>query len=170
MKKGITLEITEKALQWTKESGIRTNGYFLFGFPTETIEEIKQTMAFAKKLDLDIFQCTLFTPFPNLPFSEEVEEYGTLQTEKWGDMNIFNPVFVNKDITPEQLERFKRKAWRQFYFRPKIQLRLLRMVLSNPVMLKYYIMAALEFVRFTLFSTSKDKSGVRALTKPSPQE
>jgi len=168
MKKGATLEIIQKAIRWTKEAGIRTNGYFLFGFPTETEEEIKATIAFSRSLDLDIFQCTLFTPFPNLPFSKEVDAYGTLQTDKWADMNIFNPVFVNKGLTPELLEKYKKKAMRQFYFRPHIQLLMLRMILSSPIMLKFYLMAAFEFVRFTVFSRLRENSIISSLRERSP--
>ena len=155
MKKGVTLDLIRRALTWTKEAGIRTNGYFLFGFPTETVEEMEQTIAFSKSLGLDILQCTLFTPFPSLPFSKEVTKYGELQSSDWSEMNIFTPVFVSEGLSPEILERYKRKAWREFYFRPRVQLNLIRMVLGNPMMIGHYLKTALQFVRFVVLPRQK---------------
>lgn len=160
MRKGTTLETIRRALRWTWEAGIRTNGYFIFGFPTETEQEIVQTVKFAKSLDLDIFQCTLFTPFPNTAVSGEIQKYGRLESSNWSDMSIFNPVFVTEGLSSEKLETFKRKAMRSFYFRPRVQWGILRMVLENPVMLSHYVRTFREFLRFTVLQKGKRSHGL----------
>lgn len=151
MRKGTSLPLIRTVLRWTREAGIRTNGYFLFGFPTETEEEMHQSIEFAKSLDLDIFQCTLFTPFPTIPFAGEIGAYGSIKASNWGEMNIFNPVFVSDGLSPEKLEHYKRKAWREFYLRPKVQLNLIRMLLRDPDMVPHYLRTAVEFVSFVFF-------------------
>lgn len=62
-------------------------------------------------------------------------------------MNIFNPVFVTKGLSPEKLEQYKRRAWREFYLKLRVQLNLMCMLLKNPVIARYYVRSALEFVR-----------------------
>lgn len=168
MRKGTSLALIRQALKWTREAGIRTNGYFLFGFPTETEEELKQTISLAKSLDLDIFQCTLFTPFPTIPFATEIGKYGSLKTSEWGEMNIFNPIFVSYGFSPEKLERYKRKALREFYLRPKVQLNLFRMLADNPTMIPPYLQTAVDFVAFALVPSKKAPMSRRDVSpKPS---
>jgi len=166
MRKGTTLGLIDRAMRWTKEAGIRTNGYFLLGFPTETKEEIEETIRFAKRLPLDIFQCTLFTPFPSLPFSKEVEKFGKWQSKEWSDLNIFNPVFVTGELTADELEYFKRKAWREFYFRPGIQLNLLFMLWRHPAVIGHYLRTALGFAKFVFSRLDRGHGFVAGLPKP----
>ena len=42
--KNITKELVNKAVQITKDAGIRTRGYFVFGLPGETKETLKESI------------------------------------------------------------------------------------------------------------------------------
>ena len=42
------------SLAWAREAGIKNWGYFIIGLPGETVETIKETIAFSKALPLDI--------------------------------------------------------------------------------------------------------------------
>jgi anaerobic magnesium-protoporphyrin IX monomethyl ester cyclase len=50
MKKGITADIARQAVEWTHEAGINPGANFLAGFPSETVETIKQTENFVLPL------------------------------------------------------------------------------------------------------------------------
>lgn len=49
MKKGFTVEEAEKCLRETSQRGIKTIVFFLFGFPTETLENIQESINFYKR-------------------------------------------------------------------------------------------------------------------------
>lgn len=119
LKKEITLRKIEKALKWTKEAGIRSRGYFMIGVPRETKETIEMTIDFAKRIDLDDFHISFFSPYPGTELYKRVEKYGTFY-EEWPKMNGWFPVFIPKGLTQGELERYQKIAFKEFYLRPKI--------------------------------------------------
>ena len=62
MKKSITLDQVRNAVRWTKEAGIHVSGYFMIGMLDETKETIRETIAFAKELELDFYGFSITTP------------------------------------------------------------------------------------------------------------
>jgi anaerobic magnesium-protoporphyrin IX monomethyl ester cyclase len=54
--KGITLEQVEKTIAMSKGAGIQNLGFFLIGVPGETKQSVRETLDFAKKLDLEYVQ------------------------------------------------------------------------------------------------------------------
>ncbi len=129
IKKGINLEQITRAVRWTRETGIRVRGYFMLGNPGDTRETIMKTIAFAKRLGVDDFQLTYFTPFPGSEAFQDAEKYGTF-TKDYRRMTTWFPVFIPETLTQKTLERYYRKAFREFYLRPKIIWSYLKMVRS----------------------------------------
>lgn len=119
IKKGTKLEHIEKAIKWTKKAGIRTRGFFMMGYPTETEESIRETIDFAKRIPVDDFQITFFTPLPGSEAHAIVKNYGEFDYD-WSKMSMWEPIFIPKGLTKEKLIKFQKMAFREFYFRPKI--------------------------------------------------
>lgn len=82
--KGITLEQIRKTIYLTKSKGIQALGFFLVGAPGETRDTFKQTLRFAKELDLDYVQFSkcLAKPLTSL-WKEMVEETGKDYWRNW---------------------------------------------------------------------------------------
>jgi len=53
-RKGVTKDMVRNAVKIAKSVGFKIWGYFLFGLPGDTDETMKETIEFAKELDLDI--------------------------------------------------------------------------------------------------------------------
>lgn len=119
MAKHITLEKVEKALRWTKEAGIETRGNFIFGYFGETKDTLEETIRYALKVDLDYFQQSFLTPFPGSEIYFLADQYGQFDKDL-EKMNNLTINFVPHGFTKEELERYSIKAFRAFYFRPKI--------------------------------------------------
>lgn len=130
IRKGITLEQITQAAVWTHGAGIRTRGFFMIGHPTETEESIRETIDLAKSIPIDDFQITFFTPFPGSEIHQEIERYGSFDGQ-WQRMNMWEPLFVPKDLTREQLIYWQRRAFREFYLRPRTIWRYARLM-RNP--------------------------------------
>jgi len=65
--KGITIEQTVQTIHLCKEVGMKALGFIIIGAPGETKETIKQTVKFAKKLDLEYVQFSKLTAKPLTP-------------------------------------------------------------------------------------------------------
>ena len=78
IKKNITLKEIRKAVKLCREVGIKTKSYFMLGFPTETKEEIQETIKFASELNSDI---TCFVTVKAYPGTELYRMLGNKR--KW---------------------------------------------------------------------------------------
>jgi len=147
-KKGITLSRIEEAVSETKKAGIRVTGYFILGHPLETEKTIRETIDFAKKLRLDDFLLSYMVPYPGSYLYEIAAQYGDFQKD-WRTMNQWNLNFIPRDLSREKMEYYFQKAFKEFYFRPRILyshiLRALR-----PKYVKRYLKEGLNVMKFIL--------------------
>lgn len=125
--KGESLETIEKAIGLIKEVGFSLNGFFILGLPTEEIEDIKQTIRFACRVNLDRAWFNIFTPYPgSFYFKEWIERRQVDPTRiDWSKFNSNTPVGASK-IPSRVLERYAKIAFLRFYARPRIILSYIR--------------------------------------------
>jgi len=117
--KGIDLQRVEDALRWSKAAGIRNWGYFIIGLPGETEETIEQTIAFSRRLPLDLALFHIAVPYPGTPFWFEALEQGWLRVERWEDFDMYNSTVVEyPELSAAQIERAARRAARAWSLRP----------------------------------------------------
>lgn len=64
LNKGITVEQTRRVFGWCRELGIRTAASFVVGAPTETEDELEQTVLFSKEIQPDIAWLNVFAGLP----------------------------------------------------------------------------------------------------------
>lgn len=62
--KGITVEQVRKAAEILRRNKMYWSGFFMFGFPTETENEIFDTINFLKELKPNWANISIFTPYP----------------------------------------------------------------------------------------------------------
>ena len=119
MKKGITLEDAENAIKACKSANLKSIAYFIYGLPGESKKTIQDTRRFAKKLDPDIAQFFVATPFPGTEFYEMARENGWLTTEDWSKyLHGEGSVISYPDLSASELIDEKNYSYRAFYFRP----------------------------------------------------
>lgn len=147
LKKDVKLEKIQKTLEWTREAGIRSKGYFMIGIPGDTKETIEQTITFSKKIELDDFQVTFCTPFPGTELYGIAEHYGDFE-DKWEKMNMWDIVFVPKGLSKKDLTIFSKRAFSEFYFRPRVIFSYIKMVFNNPLFIKYLMIDFFYFIKF----------------------
>lgn len=119
IRKRETLEQIGQAVRWTKEAGIRTKGFLMFGNPLETEETLKKTVEFAKKLDLDDFHVSYLSPMPGCELYGDAEKYGAFDRD-WKRLTGWHPVFVPYGVTKDMMEKYRKKIYLEFYLRPRI--------------------------------------------------
>jgi len=123
--KEITLEQVEKAVRSSHEVGLQTTGYFMIGSPGESPDTIRQTIRFAKKLELDFAQFSVTTPFPGTKLYDQYTDERKESDIPWesfvyaGTGSEVTPVFESELLSRDEIIRWTKLAYREFYLRPK---------------------------------------------------
>jgi anaerobic magnesium-protoporphyrin IX monomethyl ester cyclase len=120
IRKGYRKEQAFQALRWAKAAGIHNWGYFIIGLPGETEETIRETIAYAKELPLDIALFHIAAPYPGTPFFFEVAENGWFRPgTKWEEVDMDQSTVLDYPGLPaERLEYWQRRATREWSLRP----------------------------------------------------
>ena len=125
MAKGINIpEIVEK-VKLARKFGFELRGYFMLAYPGETHRDILKTVEFAKSLPLDWASFTITIGLPETEIYKEGLRNRTFHVDYWKEYtkgNTLNskPYFVPDGQDESDLFALKRKAYLEFYFRPKI--------------------------------------------------
>ena len=135
LNKGINLNQIKEAFNLTKKIGISTLAYFIIGCPTETKEDILETIKFAKKLNSDFVQVTLLTPFPATKIYNDALSQGIIKEDYWLEFAKnpkpnFKTKYWTKELSNEELFGLLNYAYKQFYLRPNFILKTLKEISS----------------------------------------
>ncbi len=122
IQKDIDLEKARYVLQWTKQEGILTKGYFMIGHLIDDKESLRSTRDFVLRNELDMLTLTYFSPLPGTPDYVRAEHFGVFNKE-WSRLSFYNPVFIPRGLNEDKLSWYHRSIIRGFYLRPKIFLR-----------------------------------------------
>jgi len=121
IKKGITLEMVEKAVSAAKQASLETECYFMMGHPTETEEDLKRSIRFAIHLDPDYVKFAITIPLPGTELFEKMIANNQILTQDWSKYTfstspeeLYNHDVLNWKI----IDRYMKSAYRKFYFRP----------------------------------------------------
>jgi len=120
--KGTTSEIQEKFMENSRKAGILVNGCFIFGLPSDTMETMKKTLEFAKKLNCDTSQFYPLQVYPGTEAYEWAKKNNYLTTEdysKWVDEGEMTTTVSRPELTKEELLKFCDNARKEYYLRAK---------------------------------------------------
>jgi len=123
MRKNTTIEKIKRAVEMIRSHGIDIAGFFIIGFPGETIEDIKKTMDLS--LELDLLRANFFTylPFPGTESYDNLKREGRLSKLDFKKFYFMNATFTPEGINKGTLKRLQQKAFLKFFLRPHILFR-----------------------------------------------
>ena len=130
IKKGFDLSEVFRMEHECRRQKIRTFGFFMIGFPFETRDDILETIEFAKRLDTDIVEFNKVIPFAKTELYEMMAQGGTLLADPSLSAKSYHEGTITThrvgDLSPQEVNKLIRKAYREFYWRPKKMISLLR--------------------------------------------
>jgi radical SAM superfamily enzyme YgiQ (UPF0313 family) len=134
MRKGTTREQIERALNWARQAGIMNWGYFIIGLPGETEESIRRTIGFSKQLPLNLALFHIAAPHPGTPFFFEVVENGWFRPgTRWEEVDMDRSTVLDyPQLRAEDLERWARRAFREWALRPGPLWTYVKMLVASP--------------------------------------
>ena len=120
IKKELNQEIVKKVVQDVADVGIETVGFFMIGFPTETKQEIENTINFALELPLTRAIFAKVTPLPGTELFDLWEEkYSETGKVDWKTFNYYQFDADWADCSFEEIAKLQTRATFRFYLRPK---------------------------------------------------
>jgi len=138
IKKSSTIKAAENSMKAAKKYGILTTGLFMVGMPDETIEDCRQTIQFAKRLDCDVVKFNIVIPYPGTSLYEQYKDSMNLECSykdftSWGAWlsNSKKLPFILKYMTQEELIKVQREGMFSYYMRPRIIFRHLKLRVIN---------------------------------------
>jgi radical SAM superfamily enzyme YgiQ (UPF0313 family) len=128
IKKGATVE---RARQFTKDChklGLVIHGDFILGLPGETRQTIRNTINFAKELDVETIQVSVAHAYPGTELYDHVVKNGFLAADaKMVDEGGHQMVQIQyPDLPAEEVMEMVHRFYDEYYFRPKAAFRILR--------------------------------------------
>lgn len=128
MNKGISIDLINRAIRLCLKNGIIPAGYFIFGYPGETKEDIEKTFEYIKKTDLVIAHFFKFSDYSAIAGTKKDDSFFTYQYDR------VTQVIINAYIT--------------FYSDIK---RLLKIIFLSPYRLKAFLNICNIIVKLLIF-------------------
>ena len=154
IKKGATIDMAKRFTENCHKLGLTVHGDFIIGLPGETRDTIRNTIDFAKKLDVETIQVSIAHAFPGTEFYDYAKK-NNLVSIQMSDAeghqlpNVIYPGILEKGEMVEWVERF----YGEYYFRPKAAWRIVRKSLFD------------NHERKRLYKEAKDYLSLRAKRK-----
>ena len=128
IRKGITRAQFADTVHAAARLGFQVKAFFMVGHIGETAESIERTIAFAESLPLADVTVQINTPLRGTPQYEICRQHGTLLEGGGDQASFFEPLFVPRGMTADQLVAAQRTFYRRFYLRPEVLWRQARTV------------------------------------------
>lgn len=99
--KPLKLEKAVEVARLARKHGLTTVGYFVIGFPGETMDQIRRTIRFAHSLRLDYFRAFIYNPLPGSPLWAVCKEKGYIPEDyHYEDANNY----FQSDLSTEEFD------------------------------------------------------------------
>ncbi|MEK7817569.1 MAG: radical SAM protein [Actinomycetota bacterium] len=131
VRKGATITDAVQAVRMAREVGLEVTGHCILGFPGETEETMRQTIEFARFLNLDYAQFYCAVAFPGSGMYDQCRESGWLDNFDWSYYEQNFSVLTTPQLTSEQVMQAREKAYREFYLQPRMVLKTLGKIRSR---------------------------------------
>lgn len=145
--KNITLKEIRQAFKWTREAKIESAAHIIFGLPGESEKTIEQTIKFVKEINPDFIQFYSAIPFPGTRFHEEAAKKGWITSKNWEDYELGKNIISTPRLSVEDLAKWRRQAYLQFYLRPSYIWRKFKKFVKKPKDFWYVSREAISFMR-----------------------
>ncbi|MDA2933723.1 B12-binding domain-containing radical SAM protein [Acidobacteria bacterium AH-259-D05] len=114
-RKNLKLHMVKDVVGWAKKYKIHVLGFFMMGFPTETVEEINMTIRFACQTDLDEALFSIVIPYAGTQLAKQVVESGLYDRSYTPDLLHEVVRIKTPDFDFKTLKRLQRKGYMMFF-------------------------------------------------------
>lgn len=126
IRKNLKIDKAQQSILWARKYDIEVSGFFMIGFPGETLEQIHHTIDFAVNAPLDAIFISLVSPFKGTVLRNDMlnGRFGNMDSETVTSLDQLFPTACSRTVSLEALKRIQRNAYLRFYSKPRPLLRL----------------------------------------------
>ena len=95
-----------------RKAKIKTVGMFILAQPEDTVETCNTTIDYACKLNLDLAQFSIFTPYPGTPYYNK--NHLNINVSNYQDFNQYGLVYRHPKISKKVARQLLEKSYRKF--------------------------------------------------------
>ena len=119
LNKGIDVEGTVQAVEMLKRNGLEIHASYILGGLHDTVKTIHDTIRFAKKLDTNVAQFSILTPYPGTAIYQQVKDRIFKWRSPWSFFDMQHLVFKHDHLSFIRMEWLLLKAYLLYYTRSK---------------------------------------------------
>jgi anaerobic magnesium-protoporphyrin IX monomethyl ester cyclase len=124
-----TIEQGRTAVRTARAAGIDTSGFFMLGLSADTEETMRETIEYARSLELDMLKFGVTIAFPGTPMFNDYASAGLIRSYDWDEYQIYTheTLFAHRRLDPRLVPQFMALAYRRAILtNPRFILRRLR--------------------------------------------
>jgi anaerobic magnesium-protoporphyrin IX monomethyl ester cyclase len=131
--KGVTVTQAENAIKQVKKAGIKSYCSFVFGLPGENWDTIKETIRFVKRTLPTGAQFNVAVPYPGTELYNIATQKGWIKPAfDWRELYQHAAIMRTDELSPAELEKARKMAYRALYFNSRWVLQNLKHTLYHP--------------------------------------
>ncbi len=145
--KNLDLDKAKQSIKDIVYAGIYTRGYFMLGFPTETLEELQTTIDFAVNTPLHAAWFFIVTPFEGTALYDMVKDELNKRRIDYNKLDYFYGTYNLSAVNTEELIKAFKKAHILFYLKSPI--RVIRSFIDHPhksYFIKYQFLSLIPYM------------------------
>ncbi len=114
-KRNTTPKMVRAVVKMLQDRGISIFGGVIIGFPGETKKMVRETIQYAKSLEMTCVQFTPITAFPGTPFFKEMKEKGLITSNNYIHYDLFHTMMSTDQINSREMYRLVGEAYAAYY-------------------------------------------------------
>jgi len=121
VRKNLKIDRARQSLTWARNNDIEVSGFFMIGFPGETVQEVRATLDFALSESFDSVFVSIVAPFKGTKLRTDMESgmFGEMTQEGTAALGELFPIVHNKALPLNLLLKMQRDCYWRFYRRPR---------------------------------------------------
>jgi anaerobic magnesium-protoporphyrin IX monomethyl ester cyclase len=119
LRKGIDVEETVRTVEMLKRNSLEIHASYILGGLHDTVKTIHDTIRFAKRLDTNVAQFCILTPYPGTAVYEQVKDRIFKWRSPWSFFDMQHLVFKHDHLSFIRMEWLLLKAYLLYYTRSK---------------------------------------------------
>ena len=121
IRKNLKIDKSLETIHWAHKYRIEVSGFFMIGFPGETLDQVRETLDFAASAPLDAIFISIVAPFKGTVLRNDIlnGRFGEVDEPGREALNELFPVIQNKGLTPAMLNRLRKETYWRFYTKPR---------------------------------------------------
>jgi len=117
-RQAVNIDTIKEIVNYAEKRGIRTTCFFILGLPETTRKLLDETIKFSLDLNPSHAEYKILTPYPGTDIYEIAKKNGMIKKEEYEKLGGYSSVIkINKELSPEYLDKLSSQAFKNFYFR-----------------------------------------------------